>query len=259
MTSLFDSKLALGAAGLASVVIGALGVVWLQGRGAPAAENPPAPVAHSWDGPIGPGMLAASAREAQTPAFMAQVPRDAELVVDGGGHLVPDLALRSLLDSYLLKTKGPERKARADQLRSFLAGRLKQPALADAQRVVNDYLGYLDTEEQLLARERFEPPAPSGLTEAQVEHLLAWQQQRTQLRERLLGVAVSQAWYEAEDSTCRTALADWRRQRDVPATEETDSNEHRARRTRGAALEERRNYYAQSCASQIMDGLAGRG
>jgi hypothetical protein len=76
----------------------------------------------------------------------------------------------------------------------------------------------------------------------------------------MLGGAVTQAWYESEDANCSTALADWSTMQQAPGEgQELDSNELRARRVHGAALQEKRNYYAQSCASQIMDGLAARG
>jgi hypothetical protein len=154
----------------------------------------------------------------------------------------------------------PSNARRANELGDYLKGRLKQPALADAQRIVNDYLVYLQIEEQLLAGERLTQPDPSGLTEDQVRHLLAWQQQRSQLRQRMLGFAVAQAWYEAEDATCTSALADWSTMQRVPGEgEELDSNELRDRRLHGAVLQEKRNNNAQSCASRIMEGLAARG
>jgi lipase chaperone LimK len=258
MTSLFDSKLGIGAVGAMAVAIGVFGVVWLQRADSPRQPDERARAGASWDAPIGPGMLAAAVSGPPAPGLESRPTREPDLAFDAGGHLVPNLALRQLVDSYLDKVPGIQRQARANALRAYLEGRLRQPALADAQRIVNDYLAYRQIEEQLLARERFAQPDPSGLTDDQVRRLLAWQQQRAQLRQRTLGVTVTQAWYEAEDATCSTALADWSLMQKAPG-EELDSNELRERRIHGQALQEKRNYFAQSCASQIMEGLAARG
>jgi lipase chaperone LimK len=260
MNSLLDSKFAIGAAGAVAVAVGVFGVAWLHGADSPRQSEQQAVAGGSWDGPIGPGMLASAAPGAPALGIESQPIPGPRIAVDSGGHLVPDLALRKLVDSYFDKVPAAQRQARANELRAYLKGQLKQPALADAERIVADYLTYRQLEEELLARARFTQPDPSGLTDDQVKRLLAWQQQRSQLRQRMLGGAVTQAWYEAEDANCSTALADWSTMQQAPGEgQELDSNELRARRVHGAALQEKRNYYAQSCASQIMDGLAARG
>jgi lipase chaperone LimK len=257
MNSLLDSKFAIGAAGALAVAMGVFGVVWLHGADAPRQPEPQAVAGGSWDGPIGPGMLASAAPGPAALGIESGPIPGPQLTVDAGGHLVPDMALRKLVDSYLDKVPAAQRQARTNDLRAYLKVQLKQPALADAERIVSDYLVYRQLEEELLARERFTPPDPSGLTDEQVKRLLAWQQQRSQLRQRTLGGAVTQAWYEAEDATCSTALADWRTMQQAPGERpELDSNELRARRLHGPVLQEKRNYFAQSCASQIMEGLA---
>jgi hypothetical protein len=138
-------------------------------------------------------------------------------------------------------------------LRAYLKRRLAPPALAQAETLAGDYARYLKAEAALRANERFAPFDPAGMSSAQVEQMLGWQQQRAQLRERMLGSAVSQAWFGTEDADCRTALADWRLTRAPVESEEVDSNELRARRLHGAALEQRRNERAQSCAAQMME------
>jgi hypothetical protein len=90
------------------------------------------------------------------------------------------------------------------------------------------------------------------MSAVQTEQMLAWQQQRAQLRERMLGGAVSQAWFGTEDADCRTALNDWRLMRAPSDADEVDSNELRARRLHGPVLEQRRNERAQSCAARMM-------
>jgi lipase chaperone LimK len=260
MNSLFDSKLAIGAASIGAMALGVAGaVLYVQRANLPHTAPEPAQVARAWDAPVGPGQLPGAVSEPPVPDLDLPQAHAPQLALDRGGHLVPDLALRTLIDSFLSKAGGAERKQRAPGLRALLKSSLPSPAAAEADRIVTDYLGYLEVEEQLLARERFARADPGGLSPSEVDHLLAWQQQRAQLRQRILGVAVAQAWFETEDSTCAAALEDWRKLREPEdGTQEQDSNELRARRVHGAALEERRNNNAQGCASQIMDGLAGR-
>ena len=79
---------------------------------------------------------------------------------------------------------------------------------------------------------------------------------RAQLRERMLGTAVAQAWFGLDDADCSNAFAEWRKQRAPSDSPDVDSNELRARRLHGAVLAERRNELAQSCAGQLMGTLA---
>lgn len=256
MNSLLDNKSTIAAAA-AAIAFGVIGAIYLQRADVPRAAAPAAPAAGAWDGPIGAGMLAPSPGEAPALGAALHSARDVKLTLDQAGHLVPDAALRKLIDSFLAKSTGTQRAAQGADLRSFLKSRLAAPAAQEADRVVTDYLAYLDTEEQMLARERFSRPDPSGLTDAEVTHLLGWQQQRAQLRERVLGSQVSQAWFEAEDANCTTALQEWQLQRQpMDGTNEPDPVELSERRRHGAALEERRNNNAQLCAAQIGASLA---
>jgi lipase chaperone LimK len=256
MDSLLDNKLTIAAAA-AAVVFGVAGMIYLQRADVPGAAAP-APAAASWDGPIGAGMLARPAGAIPALGAALHSERDAQFTLDKAGHLVPDFSLRKLIDAFLAKSKGAERAAQVADLRVFLNGRLAAPAAQEADRVVTDYLAYLGAEEQMLARERFSRPDPSGLSDAELAHLLAWQQQRMQLRERMLGSQVAKAWFEAEDAGCATALREWQVQRQpVDGTHEPDSVELTQRRLHGAALEERRNNNAQLCAGQLSAGLAG--
>jgi hypothetical protein len=255
MASLLDSRLGLGLACAVAVAIGGGAVVWLQGGAARhAVPAAPAQTASAWDGPIGPGALPRG-----TPAndlALAQAGMGDQPLADAEGHLLVDARLRSVFDSYLLAAKGPARDARAAELRTWLRSRLGQPALGQATDLVSAYLRYLQAESELRARARFTRPDPAGLTDAQVDQMVAWQQTRAQLRERMLGTAVAQAWFGADDADCSTAFADWRKQREPRDAPDLDSNELRDRRLHGAVLEERRNERAQTCASQLMDGLA---
>ncbi|MGZ5199532.1 MAG: hypothetical protein ACXWC4_07145 [Telluria sp.] len=248
--ALFDSKLALGVAGVGAVAIGVLAVVLWQRPADPPARAPAQ--AGSWNGPVGPGLLAGPVRD--LPSFAMQDTRDAKIAVDASGHLVPDRALQQLMDEFLVKPRPAERQALEAQLRNFLRQRLDQPAAGEADRLVTSYVAYLQAEQQMLARERFTPSDPNGLSGQQVEHLLAWQRERAGLRERLLGTEVATAWYAEQDGNCAVVLNDWEKQLAPP--DDDDSAEQWNRRRYGDALAERRNNDAQACAAQIAESIA---
>jgi hypothetical protein len=252
---LFDSKLGLGIVGATAMVIAVRAVVYWQ-RPEAVQEAAPAPAAQ-WDGAIGPGMLSGPLRDMPASALEAQSMRDTKIAVDAAGHLVPDRALRSLMDGFLVNGKQSERQAMEAQLRVFLRDRLSQPAAGEADRLVTDYLAYMNVEQQVLSRERFTQPDPSGLSDEQIKHLLAWQKQRAELRQRMLGTAAASAWFDAEDGDCANALNDWQKQMAPPGDD--DSNEQFARRRYGQRLEEGRNNNAQACAAQIAGSIVQRG
>jgi len=246
MASLFDSKTAVGLACVAAVAIGAGSVVWLHGGSAAPAVAPAAQRA-GWDAPIGPGGLAAGA---------ATQPAAATSLTDGAGNLRIDAALSTLFDSYLAPPGAAARPARAAQLHAYLDSRLAPPARGQAADLVDAYVRYLRAEAELRAQLRFSGPDPSGLSDQQVGQMLAWQQERAHLRERMLGATVAQAWFGADDGDCKSALEDWRKMRAPAGAEEVDSNELRARRLHGAVLEQGRNERAQACAARLLGGPA---
>lgn len=255
MESPFENWLTKSAA-LGAVVLSVFAVWQWQRTAAPEAA-PAVASAHAWDGPIGPGL--ASGAAPQLPALGANLatPGEPGLATDAGGHLVPSVALRKLMDSYLLPGKAAGRRARAEPLRAMLKQKLAAPAAGEADRIVDQYLDYLEAEERLLARERFSAPAAAVLSERDVEHLLAWQAQRAQQRDRALGPALAQAWFAADDERCGAILRDWQLQHVAPAPgQELDQAELRERRLHGAALEERRDADAQRCASQLTGAAA---
>lgn len=251
--TLFDSKLVMGIACAGAMAAGVMAVVlWQRPVEAPVAAAEPT---GSWNDPIGPGLLARPGQGTQ--AFGAQVPRDANIAVDANGHLVPDRTLRSLMDGFLVTPKPSERQAMEVQLRELLAVRLRQPAAGEADRLVTAYAAYLQAEAQARARERFSQADPDGLSDQQVQHLLAWQRERTGLRERMLGNEVVNAWFAEEDGNCTAVLIDWEKQLAPP--DQNDSNEQMDRRRWGDTLAQRRNTNAQACAAQIAESIAPRG
>lgn len=247
-----DSKFGAGLLCAAGAAAGVIGVAWLRDSGdAPAPAAPPARAA-SWDGPLGPGALAPPAQDGD--AFAPAQPP----LTDPAGRLLVDPALHRLYDAYL-KTGSGAGAPREQALHALLKRRLSGPALAQAENLAGDYLRYLQAEAALRANEGLAAPDPAGLSAAQAGRMLAWQQERARLRERMLGAAVSQAWFGTEDAECMTALNDWRLMQTPAGSEEVGSNELRARRLHGAMLEQRRNERAQSCAAQLMDRLAANG
>lgn len=238
MASLFDSKAMVVLACVAAAAIGAGSVVWLRGGGAaPAAVSAgPGP---GWEAPIGPGRVAAPA-----PAGMD------DTLTDGAGNLRIDAGLRTLFDGYLAKTGG------AAQLHAYLTSRLAPPARGQAVELADAYARYLQAEQALRAHVRLGSADPSGLSDRQVADMLAWLRERADLRERMLGTAVAQAWFGADDGACRAALEDWRKMRAPDDAEEVDSNELRARRLHGAVLEQGRNERAQACVRRLTGGPA---
>lgn len=241
MASRFGSKAAVGLACVVAAAIGAGAVVWLGGGNAPSAAAPAAPPA-GWNAPIGPGALPADAGGPALP--------DGPALTDGAGNLRIDSGLRTLFDSYL-------KTGRAVQLHAYLDSRLKPPARGQAEDLADAYARYLRAEEEIRAQARFTRPDPAGLSEAQVEQMLAWQRERAGLRDRMLGTAVAQAWFGADDGACRSALEDWRRMRAPEGSPEVDSNELRARRLHGAVLEQGRNERAQACVRGLVNGYSG--
>lgn len=252
----FDSKLTIVAA-VGTVVLTVLGVVYWQRAAIPDAATPPR--AANWDGPIGAGTLSAAPQELAPLGAALDVPRELSLTVDAGGHLVPDRALRRLMDSFLANGPVAGRQQRALDLRAYLKGKLAPGAANEADRIVAAYLDYLSAQDQMLARAGLSAPAAGGLTERDVERLLAVQDQRAQLRQHLLGDAITQAWFNADDARCNVVLRDWQKQfATAGASQEEDPMELRERRLHGPALAAMRTADAESCATQMRQGFAGR-
>lgn len=232
--------------------------VWYWQR-APAQDTLLLQSAPNWDGPVGAGTLRAAPGEQSAPVLFRQASSPLPLTIDADGHLKTDLALRRLIDSFLANGPLAERQQRALDLRTSLKSTLVAPASNEADHIVTIYLDYLDAQDRFLARERLPAPAASGLTESGVEHLLAWQEQRRQLRQRLLGVELTQTWFATDDARCASVLRDWIKQfGSADPSAETDLAELRERRLHGPALEAIRAADAQSCAAQISQGFAER-
>lgn len=234
------------AGAVGAVVLSVLAVWYWQRAAAPDIAAAAAPAAPTWDWLIGPGVPRGDLPPPR------ETKREPGLALDAGGHLVAGPELRKLMDSRLARGPVAERPARAQQLQAFLKSELPAPAAAEAERIAAQYLQYLEAEDRSLAREGFNAMALQQLAERDVQRLLAYRDQRAQLRERMLGVAVARAWFEADDSRCVAALREWQVQHVAPEPgQELDPVEIRERRIHGAALEARRDEDAQACAAQM--------
>lgn len=137
-------------------------------------------------GPVMPVKMSAAPVTSIAPAVVVQ-PGQAALLIDP--------ALLETFHFYLLEQAGPDR---AGALRMHLRQTLAPSAYQDAALLVDRYLAYMAAHDALLAAHR---PAPGDLT-----RIAVWLDQRDRLRVRMLGAAVTQAWYGVEDSILRRIM-----------------------------------------------------
>ena len=246
---------ATGLAALLTVLI-TVAAVWYWQRDAGGHDG--APLAAAVPTAESAATVLTAPTAAQQAALSAPALREPGLKLDSNGLLVPDRALRALMDSYLAAGPAQARQARVPALRAKLAAGLSPAAAAAAGRLIASYAAYLDARARMLARERFDAAPDAALSEAEVAHLLSWQDQQTQLRQRLLGPALAQAWFEGEDGRCLVMLQDWQKQHVPPdPAQEADPVELHEQRMHGDALRARRDADAQACAAQMRPALMG--
>ncbi|MBR7779315.1 hypothetical protein [Undibacterium rugosum] len=133
----------------------------------------------------------------------ALVPRGLETTPDQ--HLVINQALHEIMDYFLLSGRDGNRDVHAKALLLYFQEKLPSPAYQDALSVLQHYLGYMDAHDQLLTGQTF-PARASELNERDVQRLLTWLEQRERLRQSLLGVQVTQVWYEEDDAQLKLTL-----------------------------------------------------
>lgn len=117
-------------------------------------------------------------------------------VLPASGHaaLVVERPLLDLMHAYLLERSGP---ARADDLRLHLQQTLAPGACLQAAALVERYLAYMAAHDALLAVHK-----PGDL-----RRIAIWCDQRDRLRQRMLGSAVTRAWYGQEDAQLQRIFA----------------------------------------------------
>lgn len=119
---------------------------------------------------------------------------DIAIALDDRQALIADSALRSVMDFYLMNAKLP---ALREHLQRVLPPAAAQEAVSLAQR----YDDYLARHDSLLAAQNF-----AGAPDA--ARLAVWQQQRHQLRVRMLGERVTEEWFGTEEAYFSQALAE---------------------------------------------------
>jgi lipase chaperone LimK len=128
------------------------------------------------------------------------------LAVTDSHHLIVNDGLRDLMDYFLLEQTDEDR---ADQLKLYLRTRLRPPASEEAVQIVEHYVAYMKAHDDLLAAQNLNA---QGLNASNVDinRIVTWRQQRDQLRERMLGDEVVQAWYQNDDSQLAQASDEYR-------------------------------------------------
>lgn len=139
-----------------------------------------------------------------------------EMALTDTQQLIAGSALRAIMDSFLLARSDD---GRLQALRDYLMRRLPPSAVQDALQLAEHYSAYLVQHDALLAAQNF-PDTPDPV------RIASWQQQRHQLRVRLLGERVTEEWFGTEDTYLRQALAEAMQPSDSPAGDE-DNARHR--------------------------------
>jgi hypothetical protein len=127
-----------------------------------------------------------------------------ELSLTDNQELIPDFALHALIDSFLLNHGDADRmQALSDHLhRTLPAG-----AADEAMQIAARYQAYLAAHDELLAAQHF---GSGDATSLDLNRLSSWQQQRQQLRVRMLGERIALEWFGNEDTYVAQALDEWR-------------------------------------------------
>lgn len=151
----------------------------------------------------GPGVLTHAAMEES----IGDIGPNGALEVTQDQHLLPNVALRDVLDYFLL--------ARADDaakraLHDYLRRKVPAPAVADAMQIADQYLAYMTEHDALLAAQNLQLQG-ANVTSSDLARLSTWRAQRERLRERSLGKQVMQAWYQDDDLQTLQAIDELQR------------------------------------------------
>ncbi|HEX8406111.1 MAG TPA: hypothetical protein VF670_15920 [Duganella sp.] len=209
------------AAAAAGAIIGAMAFIWARWPDDAAASRAQV------------GAASASTAQQTAPAATrpAAAPRapligglgvsavgpETQIALTDNQELIADSALRKVMDSFLLGSAGDKG---LPALLNELIRRLPAAAARDAGQLATSYNAYIAAHDQLLAAQGF------GAT-PDLNRLIGWQQQRAQLRDRMLGQKVSLEWFGTEDTYLSQALEELRQQRDgtAPPMSSADADE----------------------------------
>ncbi|APA88411.1 hypothetical protein BJG93_23900 [Paraburkholderia sprentiae WSM5005] len=128
------------------------------------------------------------------------------LAITDSHHLIVNDALHDLIDFFLLEQADDDR---ADQLKLYLRTRLRPPASEEAVLLAEHYVAYMAAHDELLAAQNLNAQNLSA-SNVDINRIMTWRQQRDQLRQRMLGDQVEQAWYQNDDSQLTQAIDEWR-------------------------------------------------
>jgi len=118
------------------------------------------------------------------------------LALADDGRLIADHALRSVMDAYLSQRDDARRMQWLDH---YLSAALPAAAAQEARRLAAQYDTYLSRHAALLRAQQFDD-------DPDLYRLDSWIRQRRQLREQLLGAAVTEQWFGTEDAYVQQAL-----------------------------------------------------
>lgn len=190
------------AAALVALVAAVLLTVWAWLP--PADERLPAatsrvPTADS----MRPTHHLAGRRQDQTSSHVDTAP---DLSLTDNQELIPDFALRQLMDRFLLN-RGEA--GGLPPLEAHLRRVLPAGAAGEAIQIAANYQAYLTAHDELLAAQHF---TSADAASQDLQRISSWQQQRQQLRVRTLGERITLEWFGSEDAYLGQAL-DEQRQR----------------------------------------------
>lgn len=119
-------------------------------------------------------------------------------------ELIADFKLHALMDSFLLNRSDAGRmQALCDHLRRTLPA----DAAAEATQIAARYEAYLAEHDELLAAQHF---TSADAASQDLNRLSSWQQQRRQLRLRMLGEHIELEWFGNDETYLTQALDEWR-------------------------------------------------
>lgn len=182
-------------AALAAVMMAAaLLTVWARHAATiPTPMPAPAPVRQ----PAGSQAARATASAATFSATVAITPA---LSLTDKQELIPDFALHQLMDNFLLNRSEAE-------LEAYLRRALPASAANEAIQIAERYQRYLTAHDELLAAQHF---TSADAASQDLNRIISWQQQRQQLRIRMLGERIALEWFGNEEAYLGQALDEWR-------------------------------------------------
>jgi hypothetical protein len=190
----------------------------MTGGGEPAPPvSSPRPASASGHAAIHTGAAQPGPARAVTGGTVLRQAGEQELALADDGRLIADQALRAVMDAYLSQRDDDRRMQSLDH---YLSAALPAGAAQEARRLAAQYDTYLGRHAALLHAQQF-------TDDPDLYRLDSWIRQRRQLREQLLGAAVTEQWFGTEDAYLQQALDERRLAGDSGATTPASEDERR--------------------------------